>query len=124
MRRYYKASWIIELFQLTMLVKRYFPSHFFMDGQEHVCAAIIGLPLVYHETLVAIKPSAANDAVNYLGKATIELRNWTRREGRATEAPAKLRLCSRPNSPAKWDSRDAICVGNHKPSTLSLGIMF
>jgi hypothetical protein len=91
-----------------MLVKRYFPSHFFRDGHEHVCAAIIGLSLVYQETLVAIKPSVANDAVNYLGKATIELRNWTRRRGRATAAPAKLRLCSRPNSPAKWDSRDAI----------------
>ena len=35
------------------------------------------LSLVSHKTLVAIKPSIAKDAVNYLGKATIELRKRT-----------------------------------------------
>jgi hypothetical protein len=82
----------------------------------------MGLSLVSHETLVAIKPSIAKDVVNYLGKATIELRKWTLSRGRATEAPAKLSFCSRPNSPEKWDSRESICVGIHKPRTFSLGI--
>jgi hypothetical protein len=84
----------------------------------------MGLSLVSHETLVAIKPLIAEDAVNYLGKATIELRKRTLSRGRATEAPAKLSFCSRPNSPAKWDSHESMFVGNHKPRTLSLRIMF
>src|SRR5580700_493043 len=42
-----------------------------------------------------------------LWKATIELRKWTLTRKRATEAPTKLRFCSRPNSPAKWDSRES-----------------
>jgi hypothetical protein len=37
----------------------------------------MGLSLVSHETLVAIKPSIAKDAVNYLGEATIGLRKRT-----------------------------------------------
>jgi hypothetical protein len=82
----------------------------------------MGLSLVFHEILVAIKPLIAKDVVNYLGKATIELRKWTLSRGRATKALAKLSFYSRPNSPAKWHSRESIYVGNHKPSTLSLGI--
>ena len=93
-----------------------------MDGWGHGCVARMGLSLVSHETLVAIKPSIAKDAVNYLGKATIELRKWTLSRGRATKALAKLRFCSKPNSLAKWHSRKSICVGNYKPSTLSLRI--
>jgi hypothetical protein len=93
-----------------------------MNGWGHGCAARMGLLLVSYKTLVAIKPSIAKDAVNYLGKANIELREWPRSRGRATEALVKLSFCSRPNSLAKWDSRESICVGNHKPSTLSLRI--
>ena len=84
----------------------------------------MGLLLVSYETLVVIKPSIAKDVVNYLGKATIELRKRTLSRGRATKAPTKLSFCSRLNSPAKWDSRESRCVGNHKPRILSLRIMF
>jgi hypothetical protein len=79
---------------------------------------------VSYETLVAIKPLIAKDTVNYLGKATIELRKPTLSRGRATKALAKLSFCSRLNSLAKWDSCKSMCVGNHKPRTLSLRIMF
>ncbi len=58
----------------------------------------MGFSLVSYETLVAIKCSIAKDAVNYLGKATIELRRWTLSKGGAAEALAKLRFCSRTNS--------------------------
>jgi hypothetical protein len=46
-----------------------------VDGQGHSCAPRMGLSLVCHETLLAIKAPLTKDVVNYLGKATIELRN-------------------------------------------------
>jgi hypothetical protein len=83
----------------------------------------MGLSLVCHETLLAIKAPLAKDAVNYLGKTTIELRNWTPGRRWPTEAPAKLRLGSRPNHLTKWNSRDATWVSNYKPRALSLEIV-
>jgi hypothetical protein len=83
----------------------------------------MGLSLVCHETLLAIKAPLAKDAVNYLGKTTIELRNWTPGRRWPTEAPAKLRLGSRPNHPTKWNSRDTTWVSNYKPRALSLEIV-
>jgi hypothetical protein len=83
----------------------------------------MGLSLVCHETLLAVKAPLAKDAVNYLGKTTIELRNWTPKRMWPTEAPAKLRLCSRPNNPTKWNSHDATWVSNYKPRALSLEIV-
>jgi hypothetical protein len=50
-----------------------------VDGREHGCAPKTGLSLVCHETLLAIKAPLAKNAVNYLGKTNLELRNWTPR---------------------------------------------
>jgi hypothetical protein len=47
-----------------------------VDSQEYGYAPRIGLLLVYYEILLAIKAPLAKDIVNYLGKTTIELRNW------------------------------------------------
>jgi hypothetical protein len=46
-----------------------------IDSQGHGCALRIGLSLIYHETLLAIKALLIKNIVNYLGKTTIELRN-------------------------------------------------
>jgi hypothetical protein len=46
-----------------------------IDSRGHGCAPRIGLLLVCHETLLAIKALLTKDIVDYLGKTTIELRN-------------------------------------------------
>jgi hypothetical protein len=83
----------------------------------------MGLSLVYHETLLAIKAPLAKDTVNYIGKTTIELRNWTPRRKWPTKVYAKLRLCSRPNHLMKWNSHDMTWISNYKPRALSLEIV-
>jgi hypothetical protein len=56
---------------------------------------------VSYETLIVIKPLITKDIVDYLRKATIELRKRTLSKGKATKEPAKLSFYSRPNSLAK-----------------------
>jgi hypothetical protein len=46
-----------------------------IDSREYGYAPRIGLSLVSHETLLAIKAPLIKDIVNYLGKTIIELRN-------------------------------------------------
>jgi hypothetical protein len=83
----------------------------------------MSLSLVCSKTLLAVKAPLAKDAVNYLGKTTIELRNWTPGRRWPAEVPAKLRLGSRPNHPTKWNSHDATWVSNYKTRALPLEIV-
>jgi hypothetical protein len=46
-----------------------------IDGRGHGCALRMGLSLVYHKTLLAIKAPLIKDIVDYLRKTTIELRD-------------------------------------------------
>jgi hypothetical protein len=48
----------------------------------------MGLSLVCHETFVAIKTPLTKDAMNCLGKTTIELTNWTATWGSTEEVEA------------------------------------
>jgi hypothetical protein len=83
----------------------------------------MGLSLVSRNTLVAIKPSIAKNALNWLRKAVVRLGKLRLGKGRATEQSAELSLCSKPNSPLNWYSYSTISVSNNKSRTRSLRIM-
>jgi len=83
----------------------------------------MGLSLVSRNSLVAIKPSIAKDALDWLRVVVVGLGKLRLGSGRATEQSVELSLCSRPNSPLNWHSRGMISISNNKSRTRSLRIM-